>query len=153
MLINIICQPRHKNNSGCQQDLSNSTESQSSSPHFQHRNSFGGFKENIGADVIGIFFFSFTLQPCTLKLVGWGNHGSKNIFLAHKSFTDRGLTERNAVCVQRATPHMENVSWLGLSRSKARLHNLSASAQNKHPIPKTRASTITEFLVIFGCAA
>lgn len=99
--------------------------------------------------------------PHTLKLVGRGNHGNK-YFLALQSFTDGDCTVRNAIFFHSSTvcavaPHMENVSWVSLSRSQARCLTCgkvkgSDLLANKHPNSNKQKINHTSFLriIIFG---
>lgn len=115
MLINIICQPRHKNKSG----VPTGSIRRGQLLHTSATHQFGeAFKENTSADVVGIYFIkSFCLfvcflgAPCTLDT---------DTVLAHASFTDCDLALRHTALEQREAPRMESVSCVGLSGSRGR---------------------------------
>lgn len=117
MLINIICQPRHKNKSG----VPTGSIRRGQLLHTSATHQFGEvFKENTSADAFAIYFIKrfcfflvrlFLRPPCALDT---------DTVSAHASFTDCDLALRHTALEQREAPRMESVSWIGLSGSRGR---------------------------------
>lgn len=116
VLINIICQPRHKNKSG----VPTGSIRRGQLLHTSATHPFGEiFKENTSADVFAIYFIKsfffflvrlFLRPPCTLDT---------DTVSAHASFTDCDLALRHTALEQREAPRMESVSWIAASAGAA----------------------------------